>query len=151
MIHPAIGHHLRRASEKGAMIARAQRENRQLAEGIPAEWDRYTARSYRGFRDRRAAAGLPFVSAADWASGDYRIPRDTRRKRPEGWSVEEWHAYTSAQSNRRRNTELPQQTPEEWREAKKQAKKHPPNQTPWKVRKDRVIAKILEKASRRHQ
>lgn len=143
---PAV---MRIMTELSAKTRITLRQARQVAEGIPAEWAKRKAQSYRAFRDRVAADGRPFVSPESWEAGEGRKKPGKESRIPEGWSFEEWRAYGRAQYYRRKMPHLQEQTPEEWREksSKFTPEVHKANSV-WKGRRkerqEKAIARILE-------
>ena len=131
------------------------RQARQIAEGIPAEWTRRKSQSYRQFMLRRDP-GTPWISPQQWEAGEGRKKRGSKSAAPEGWHPEEWRAYRSTKSERKRHGK-PFVTPEQWRE---EISRYPPDiykeRATWRGRrKERQAAavarilKIAEQESRR--
>jgi len=104
---------LRRAQAAAAKDRTAQRQARQVKEGIPAEWDRTKAHNFRKYRDRCQELGLDTVDALAWGRGERELKPGRPHHRPAGWCRTEWKAYKSLKNFRKKHGQ-PDISPEDY-------------------------------------
>lgn len=106
--------HLRAAARIAYANRSVERVERQVAEGIPAHWSRGKSHSFRIFRGRQIADGIPPATPEQWEAGECRRKPGRRSERPEGWTKTEWKAYKGLK-HYRKHAGLSDITPESYR------------------------------------